>query len=873
MDNTLKTHAKDYLLKYKAKKNTPIWLALLIQKIIDTNAKVSNKEKEEIYQQLLKENWFDGENNSTKTHDSKIVNDTSLSYNSASKQLILQKINQVKGVNALIANQEIIFSKTCTVFYGLNGTGKSGYFRIIHELAGGEKIKNILWNIHKQNNNDLEVDVDYLLDSQPQTTYKWENKMNRGVAPFNKIKVFDSEYLPVFLNERESSVNIEPLGLMFFQVIASIIDDYKTKLSESMEQKQNESPDLQPLIDDIHSTELKALLQKTILTRAEQQQLDMNIIFSDENKVKLNQLNTNKGSLEKENTDDTIKVITQEKTDIDSLKGHLLNIKLNLEQLTDRISSTINTYCENKKIKDDRIKEFEILKNIPSKHTDEWQSFIKSAKEYGENINQSTLKKNEKCIYCHQTLDESALKIIQAYSEYLGDKSQLNYEITKEKLSSLKKKINELTIDFSFSEDLESILSSIKYSEDKNYLEIIEDITKEAKNQKEILKKALEDKNKISNNYILNLLKIDEKLIKASKEKENKMNDLQKSMSEKIKLISEHQKEITTLEDKQNLSKWNTKIKSYFSICSTSKKYDTVNQKINTSSITRLSSKAHDELLTESIRISLENELKALGKEINISLKKTSANKGLIRTKLKISGNDICSILSEGEQKSVGLALFLAEAENWTDNNPLVFDDPVTSVDHEVSHSLAKKLLWLSTKKQVIIFTHNKLFYDSLVYWTNKNWAHHLCKNYENGNQCKPGFHVYTYKIDRVAKDKTGRVLKYQNLSLQYYIDKAENEIETDYTLSNISGYLKSAIEYYIDENILNKQCLMRDKKIKDHIEWGMLKGINPDSNIIDQLQKYWEELSSRGTHLTANSQENSLSTEELSKIISFLKK
>ncbi len=49
-----------------------------------------------------------------------------------------------------------------------------------------------------------------------------------------------------------------------------------------------------------------------------------------------------------------------------------------------------------------------------------------------------------------------------------------------------------------------------------------------------------------------------------------------------------------------------------------------------------------------------------------------------------------------------------------------------------------------------------------------------------------------------------------------------------------------------------------------------MLKGINPDSNIIDQLQKYWEELSSRGTHLTANSQENSLSTEELSKIISF---
>ncbi len=69
-------------------------------------------------------------------------------------------------------------------------------------------------NIHKQSDG-LEIDVDFLLDGKAQNTFKWEDKSVRGIAPFGQIKVFDTEYLPIFLNERESSVNIEPLGLNF----------------------------------------------------------------------------------------------------------------------------------------------------------------------------------------------------------------------------------------------------------------------------------------------------------------------------------------------------------------------------------------------------------------------------------------------------------------------------------------------------------------------------------------------------------------------------------------------------------------------------------------------------------------------------------
>ena len=158
MNKNTKLHAKDYLCEYKAKKDTPKWLTLLIQKVIDNNAKVSDEEKNTIFQDLLKENKIDIEQSAEKINKEGVITQTETIEKSTKQNLILQKITHVKGVNALIPNQSITLSPACTVIFGLNGTGKSGYFRIIHELAGGIKFKDILDNIHRQGDG-LEVDV------------------------------------------------------------------------------------------------------------------------------------------------------------------------------------------------------------------------------------------------------------------------------------------------------------------------------------------------------------------------------------------------------------------------------------------------------------------------------------------------------------------------------------------------------------------------------------------------------------------------------------------------------------------------------------------------------------------------------------------
>lgn len=872
-----KTHAKEYLEDYRTK-DIPAWLKLLIQKVLETSGELKDSIKNEIFDKLVEEYGLRERQDTNEEHENTTENDWEEElHTSTYNKLVLQKITHKKGVNALIEDQSIIFSPTCTVVYGLNGTGKSGYFRILNEIAGGEKIKDILGNIHTTSSN-LEVDVDFSLDDNDQPTYEWRDKRERGTKPFNQIKVFDAGYLPMFLDERESSINVEPLGLNLFQVITEVIDGFKIKIKELEDKELSSLPDLQPLIENIHATDLSEVLAKQQLTKDDVENLKKYNSFSDEDLQKLEELRGQKKLLEKENSEDSKKVIYQEKIEIDNLNKYLTNTKVNLEALTKEISTAIADFQNKKEIRDERKKGFEVLESIPGQDTEDWQSFVEAAKKYESQIHEHEFDAKNKCIYCHQDLNSNALQIVQTYTNYLNDQSQSDFKIAEEKLNKLNEKLNLLEISYNLSEDIQNLLAKVFSNGGKNTLEVIQEITASFAAQKTNLLNSVKTIEGVVAEYQVELSNTASSLSDLSQKRQETLESLQKSDADKKLKLMDLDKSINELEDHQSIVKWKDKINGYFAVHIQVRKYQNANKKITTRGITELGAKAHDELLTDSVRQSFESQLKALGKDIEVTLEKTSAGKGKVRSRLKILGKGVTEVLSEGEQKAVGLALFLAEIENQQNSCPIIFDDPVTSLDHEVADVLAKRLLEISLKHQLVIFTHNKLFYDSLVYWcSNFKDASgakilHVCKNYTPKGCSATGCHVYTYRVDRESKEKTGRVFEAQIECLNYYIEKAEKELEQQYTISTVAGYLKSAIEYFIDEKVLNNQSLIRNHKVKDHIEWDRLKEIKVEEAVIDQLHEYWEDLSNRGTHLSANSNENPLKTEDFIGIINYLK-
>lgn len=73
-------------------------------------------------------------------------------------------------------------------------------------------------------------------------------------------------------------------------------------------------------------------------------------------------------------------------------------------------------------------------------------------------------------------------------------------------------------------------------------------------------------------------------------------------------------------------------------------------------------------------------------------------------------------VLSEGEQRALALACFLGELGGDTANHGLIIDDPVSSLDHTRIRRVAQRIVAEAAKRrQIVVFTHNLLFYNEVV--------------------------------------------------------------------------------------------------------------------------------------------------------------
>lgn len=63
-------------------------------------------------------------------------------------------------------------------------------------------------------------------------------------------------------------------------------------------------------------------------------------------------------------------------------------------------------------------------------------------------------------------------------------------------------------------------------------------------------------------------------------------------------------------------------------------------------------------------------------------------------------------VLSEGEQRLIALAAFLSDATGSDRSIPVVFDDPISSLDQRFEEAVAARITELAEGRQVIVFTH-----------------------------------------------------------------------------------------------------------------------------------------------------------------------
>lgn len=134
-----------------------------------------------------------------------------------------------------------------------------------------------------------------------------------------------------------------------------------------------------------------------------------------------------------------------------------------------------------------------------------------------------------------------------------------------------------------------------------------------------------------------------------------------------------------------------------------------------------LSAKSKDiagRIITGSLKQALDDEFKLLG----IGHVKTKLKERVERGKVKFTlvldlpaAKKIENILSEGEQRAVALSAFLAELKLANHKCGIIFDDPVSSLDHVRRRKVAMRLIAEAKERQVIVLTHDIAFLSELI--------------------------------------------------------------------------------------------------------------------------------------------------------------
>ncbi|MEE4213047.1 MAG: AAA family ATPase [Parvularcula sp.] len=140
---------------------------------------------------------------------------------------------------------------------------------------------------------------------------------------------------------------------------------------------------------------------------------------------------------------------------------------------------------------------------------------------------------------------------------------------------------------------------------------------------------------------------------------------------------------------------------------------------LGTRSISRLASSMRTELVTPELRERIEREIETLGiGHIPLRFTEQSASgRSFFEMALdSVNTAKKSKVLSEGEQRALAIACFFADAHVAASNGAVIVDDPVTSLDHQRIRKVAQRFASeAATGRQVIIFTHNLLFYQEVL--------------------------------------------------------------------------------------------------------------------------------------------------------------
>lgn len=712
--------------------------------------------------------------------------------------VVLMAMRELKHVNRIAPNQVLQFaSRGLTVVYGGNGSGKSGYSRVLKRACRArDQQETVLADATDAAAHKLipEALFDIEVGGAPKTA-TWK----RGVAPpeeLSTIAVFDTHCARAYLTT-EQDVAYLPYGLDVVENLANkVLPELAKRLSEEIASMQ---VDVGPFAGLIGETTVGRMVAN-LNAKTDPELVCRLALLTPEETTTFGELQKALAETDPRSKAKAIVLSAQRIEELvkrmDAAEAWVSDAAIaKLKELD--ISVTAATQAQ--KIAAEKFRAGEAL--LPGTGEQVWKSLFDAAQRFSTEVAYTGhefpyVEAGARCPLCQQPIDEAAERMKRFANFVQSDAAKVSAE-KRVQLSGAAKKIETarlvLDLDPALSEELKSIDADL-YAATGAFESAIE--TRRGWMLGAINSHTWTDSPKLDNNPRDRLGGVAGKLRKAA-------DDLEKAADEnKRKALKAQHDE---LQVRTALGPSAKAIISLIERMRLKVALEKCKDDLRTKAISDKSKEFASNAVTAALKDALDSEFKSLGMG-HIRTKLSERNdKGKMKYRLLLDlpvTNKLDEILSEGEQRAIAIGAFLAELRIAHHTGGIVFDDPVSSLDHWRRRHVARRLVEEAKARQVIVLTHDTTFLgeirDAIEQLGVDYQMHHL-----EWKDNRPGFVVeglpwahksYKERIDRLEKSQKALAKGWSA-----YPEEAEaSEMRHQY------GFLRATIERVIQDLVLN---------------------------------------------------------------------
>jgi len=709
----------------------------------------------------------------------------------------LLSVAEVNNANAIASDEPLAISDNgLTVVYGANGVGKSGYIRILKQVCrarGGRPP--VLPNVYEAEGDEpASARLRYRIGDE-EVEFAWTLDES-GPDVLRLISIFDDECASVYIDE-QCDVAFLPFGLDLLPRLAGVCNEVRQRLDQEIAALQAHAMAL-PAVPE--GTEAAAILENLGRPNA-CELISEHATFSSDEQSRLEELNQ---QLSEHNPVRRAAELDARASRINNL---LQDIDRALPQVSDAQVSIFREALHQQEIARRAVElaSQEAFAKEPVKGTggDPWRVLWDAARRFSNEVarvgKQYPPAEGEPCLLCQQDLSSEAADRLQRFEQFVHSEVEQIAEAASGEVERIR---GRFMLEVSLSAD--SVRSDLEI-EDPDLFDEVEKVTTEL----QVRLKAILTANDVED--LNDLPKMPDtgpvERLRTLQERLSEDASSQRAASKAQERL-ELERERNELEGKRRLAERREDLLLEARRQDTLRRLDSARRTTNTTGITRLNTELTEKFVTEALASTFQDELNQLRlQHLPIKVSGSRGERGTAYHQVQLKADrdlDIIpgKVLSTGEHRCVALAAFFAELSTQDETSTVIFDDPVSSLDHDRREYVARRLVDISQERPVVVFTHDIVFALTLQ---------HIAESkripIQSARLIREGL-----RVGRVAED-----LPWQGLPVRRRIGALKqmhqeasalhrrgNTEEYERRVKEIYGYLRETWERGVEEVLLN---------------------------------------------------------------------